>query len=219
MTSVLLVDDEDLLREGLRMMLEAEDDIAVVGEGRTGADAIRLVMELDPDVVLMDIRMPELDGIEATRRITRSHPRSRVLVLTTFDLDEYVYRALKAGASGFLLKDARREQLVSSVRAVSSGDTPLASTIARRLIADFCERPDPGAPSPSPAVNRLSERERVVLDLLARGASNAEIAATLFLAETTVKTHVARVLAKLDLRDRIHVVVWAYETGHVRPAT
>jgi DNA-binding NarL/FixJ family response regulator len=217
-TSVLVVDDEDLLREGLRMMLEAEADLEVVGEAATGAQAVQQARELDPDVVLMDIRMPELDGIEATRRLTRAHPRSRVLVLTTFDLDEYVYRALKAGASGFLLKDARREQLVGAVRAVAHGDTPLSPAVLRRLVADFCDRPDPGVPAEPDVLQRLSERERDVLHQLARGASNTEIAQALFLAETTVKTHVARILSKLDVRDRVHVVVWAYESGFVRPA-
>ena len=219
MTSLLIADDEELLREGLRMMLEAEPDFTVVGEASTGADSIRMTRELDPDVVLMDIRMPELDGIEATRRLSLSHPRTKVLVLTTFDLDEYVYRALKAGASGFLLKDARREQLVSAVRAVASGDTPLAPAVIRRLVGDFCERPDPGVATVPAVLHRLSDRERQVLEWLARGASNSEIASALYLAETTVKTHVARVLAKLDLRDRVHVVVWAYESGLVRPGS
>jgi DNA-binding NarL/FixJ family response regulator len=214
---LLLVDDEDLLREGLRMMLDAEPDLQVVGEGGTGVDAVSLAREHAPDVVLMDIRMPELDGIEATKRIVRDHPATRVLVLTTFDLDEYVYRALRAGASGFLLKDARREQLVGAVRSVAAGDTPLAPAVTRKLVAGFCHGPDPAGSAAPAVIERLSDRERDVLNLLARGASNAEIAGALFLAETTVKTHVARVLAKLDLRDRVHVVVWAYESGWVRP--
>jgi DNA-binding NarL/FixJ family response regulator len=213
---VLLVDDQDLVREGLRMLIEAEPDLQVVGEARTGLEAITAAGELDPDVVLMDVRMPELDGIEATRRLVARGSRARVLVLTTFDLDEYVYQAMKAGASGFLLKDARREQLTSGIRAVAAGDCLLAPAATRRLIEDFCRRPEPGATSPE-VVSRLSDREIQVVRLLAQGLSNAEIAAQLFLGETTVKSHVARILAKLDLRDRVQTVVFAYESGLVSP--
>jgi DNA-binding NarL/FixJ family response regulator len=210
---VLLADDQALVREGLRMMVEAEPDITVVGEAATGADAVAACRRLQPDVVLMDIRMPELDGIEATRRLTEGGSSSKVLVLTTFDLDEYVYRAMKAGASGFLLKDATREQLVAAIRTVLGGDALLAPSITRRLIEDFCSRPEPDAERAA----SLSDREREVVVLIARGLSNAEIAASLFLSEATVKSHVARVLAKLDLRDRVQVAVFAYESGLVRP--
>jgi DNA-binding NarL/FixJ family response regulator len=213
---VLLADDQDLVREGLRMMVEAESDIRVVGDARNGVEAIAETKRLDPDVVLVDVRMPELDGIEATRRIVAAGSRARILVLTTFDLDEYVYAAMKAGASGFLLKDARREQLVSAIRTVSAGESLLAPAITRRLIEDFCARPAPGT-SVSDALNTLSERELDVLRLMARGRSNNEIATDLFISETTVKSHVARILAKLDLRDRVQAVVFAYESGLVRP--
>jgi DNA-binding NarL/FixJ family response regulator len=212
---VLLADDQDLVREGLRMILDNEDDIEVVGEAGNGKQALEKARLLDPDVVLMDVRMPELDGIEATRRLAASGLRARVLVLTTFDLDEYVYRALKAGASGFLLKDTRREQLVAALRTIAGGDALLAPAITRRLIEDFCRGPDPGG-MPEAAAS-LSERELEVLRLLARGLSNSEIAAELFLGEATIKSHVARILAKLDLRDRVQTVVFAYESGLVRP--
>jgi DNA-binding NarL/FixJ family response regulator len=198
------------------MMLEAEGDITVLGEAGTGREALDAARELDPDVVLMDVRMPELDGIEATARLVRAGGRARVLVLTTFDLDEYVWRAMKAGASGFLLKDARREQLAAAVRTVAAGEALLAPSITRRLIEDFCERPPPTAGTPD-AVAHLSERELEVLRLVARGLSNAEIAGHLHLSDATVKSHVARILAKLDLRDRVQTVVFAYETGVVRP--
>jgi DNA-binding NarL/FixJ family response regulator len=213
---VLLADDQDLVREGLRMMVEAEDDISVVGEARNGVEAIAEAKRLDPDVVLVDVRMPELDGIEATRRIVANGSRARILMLTTFDLDEYVYAAMKAGASGFLLKDARREQLVTAIRTVAGGESLLAPSITRRLIEDFCARPAPGAVAPA-EVQSLSERELDVLRLMARGSSNAEIASDLFISETTVKSHVARILAKLNLRDRVQSVVFAYEAGLVRP--
>jgi DNA-binding NarL/FixJ family response regulator len=214
-TSVLLVDDQELVRQGLRMLVEAEPDIEVVGEAANGVDALALARELEPDVILMDIRMPELDGIEATRQLVASGSRSRVLVLTTFDLDEYVYRAMQAGASGFLLKDARREQLVGAIRTVQEGDALLSPAITRRLIEDFCRQAPPGLPAET--LTTLTDRERDVLSLLARGRSNAEIAGELFLGETTVKSHVARILAKLGLRDRIQIVVFAYESGLVRP--
>jgi DNA-binding NarL/FixJ family response regulator len=216
MISVVVADDQELVREGLRMMLDAEPDISVVGEAADGNEALLGVDRHNPDVLLMDVRMPTLDGIEATRRLTASGARARVLVLTTFDLDEYVYLAMKAGASGFLLKDATREQLASAVRTVAGGQSLLAPAITRRLIEDFCSRPQPSAGLPD-AVSGLSERELGVLQLLARGLSNAEIAKTLYLGETTVKSHVARILAKLSLRDRIQAVVFAYETGLITP--
>jgi DNA-binding NarL/FixJ family response regulator len=210
---VLLADDQVLVREGLRMMVEAEPDITVVGEAGTGTEALAACRRLQPDVVLMDVRMPELDGIEATRRLADGGSTAKVLILTTFDLDEYVYRAMKAGASGFLLKDGTREQLVAAIRTVLSGDALLAPAITRRLIEDFCRRPEPQ----DVVAGSLSEREREVVALVAKGLSNAEIAGALFLAEATVKSHVAKVLAKLDLRDRVQVAVFAYESGLVRP--
>lgn len=218
MISVVLADDQDLVREGLRMMVEAEPDIRVVGDARNGVEAIAETKRLDPDVVVVDVRMPELDGIEATRRIVANGSRARVLVLTTFDLDEYVYAAMKAGASGFLLKDARREQLVTAIRTVAEGESLLAPSITRRLIEDFCQRPAPGSTAP-PELESLSERELDVLRLIARGLANAEIATKLFISEATVKSHVARILAKLNLRDRVQSVVFAYESGLVRPGS
>ncbi|MFL5865938.1 MAG: response regulator [Thermoleophilaceae bacterium] len=216
MIRVVIADDQDLVREGLRMMLDAEKDIEVVGEAANGAKALDAARDNDPDVVLMDVRMPEVDGLEATARLVDSNARTRVLVLTTFDLDEYVYRAMKAGASGFLLKDANREQLAAAVRTVAAGDALLAPAITRRLVEDFCRRPPPSA-GPPPAAEELSDRELEVLRLLAQGMSNAEIAGELFLSEATVKSHVARILGKLGLRDRVQAVVFAYESGIVRP--
>ena len=216
MISVLIVDDQDLVREGLRMLLEAEPDLCVAGEAGNGSQALAQARRLDPDVVLMDVRMPEMDGIEATTQLVRSGCRARILMLTTFNLDEYVYRAMKAGASGFLLKDASREQLAGAVRTVSAGEALLAPAITRRLIEDFCRGPAPGAAAGS-ATGRLSERELEVVRLVAQGLSNAEIAAKLYLSEATIKSHVARILAKLGLRDRVQVAVFAYETRH-RPA-
>ena len=213
---VLVTDDQALMRTGFRMILNAQNDIEVVGEAIDGADAIRQFERLGPDVVVMDVRMPTMDGIEATRRLTAADPPARVLILTTFDLDEYVYEALRVGASGFLLKDRPPEELVAAVRIVASGDALLAPTVTRRLIEEFARR--------SPAVGQvetklagLTEREREVLVLMARGQSNAEIATTLYVAETTVKTHVGRVLHKLRLRDRAQAVVLAYESGLVQP--
>jgi DNA-binding NarL/FixJ family response regulator len=213
---VVIADDQDLVREGLRMMLEAEPDIEVVAEARNGNEALDAARSLDPDVLLMDVRMPELDGLEATARLVGSHADTRVLVLTTFDLDEYVYRAMKAGASGFLLKDANRVQLAAAVRTVAAGEALLAPAITRRLIEDFCRRPPPSA-GPPPVVHELSPRELEVLRLLARGQSNAEIAADLVLSEATIKSHVAHVLSKLGVRDRVQAVVLAYESGIARP--
>jgi DNA-binding NarL/FixJ family response regulator len=216
-TRVLIADDQALMRGGFRMILDAEDDIEVVGEAIDGEDAVRQYAALQPDVVVMDVRMPTMDGIEATRQLTAGASRARVLILTTFDLDEYVYRALRAGASGFLLKDRPPEELVAAVRVVADGDALLAPSVTRRLIEEFARRPDP--PPPPAAMNDLTEREREVLVCMARGLSNREIARELFVAETTVKTHVGRVLQKLDLRDRAQAVVVAYESGLVRPGS
>jgi DNA-binding NarL/FixJ family response regulator len=214
---VLLVDDQALLRAGLRMILENADDMAVVGEADEGAAATALAIESRPDVILMDIRMPEVDGLEATRRIRASLPDGpRILILTTFDLDEYVYSALRAGASGFLLKDTLAADLLSAIRVVARGDAIVAPPVTRRLI----ERHIGGSGDPLPrsgaALGVLTEREREVLELIARGLSNAEIAGRLFLTEGTVKGHVSRILAKLGLRDRVQAVIFSYECGLVR---
>jgi DNA-binding NarL/FixJ family response regulator len=214
--SVLIVDDQDLVREGLRMLLEAEPDMSVAGEAGDGNQALAQARRLDPDVILMDVRMPEMNGIEATTRLVQGGSRARILMLTTFNLDEYVYHALKAGASGFLLKDAHREQLASAVRAAAAGETLLAPAITRRLIEDFCHGPAPGAAATTTA-GRLTERELGVVRLVAQGLSNIEIAGKLYLSEATVKSHIARILAKLGLRDRVQVAVFAYENGIVRP--
>ena len=215
MIDVLIADDQALVREGLRMMLEAEPDIRVVAEAGDGSQAVAQVRAQPVDVVLMDVRMPEMDGIEATRELVRSGSAARVLILTTFDLDEYVYKAMKAGASGFLLKDATRDQLASGVRTVAAGEALLAPSITSRLIADFCRRPAYDASAG--AASTLTAREAEVLQQVAEGRSNAEIAAQLFLGEATVKSHVARILDKLQLRDRVQIVVFAYESGLVRP--
>ena len=210
---VLVVDDQALVRAGFRMILEAEPDLIVVGEARDGQDALVQVEACHPDVVLMDVRMPGLNGIEATRRILnrKTQPGPKVIMLTTFNMDEYVHDALLAGASGFLLKDAPPEQLVEGIRAVVSGEALLSPAITRRLIEVYLDRPPGGAP---PAVlDSLTPREREILLLLAQGLSNAEIADQLVVAETTVKTHVARVLMKLGLRDRVQAVIFAYESG------
>jgi DNA-binding NarL/FixJ family response regulator len=212
---VLLVDDQRLVRSGFRMILGTEPGFEVVGEAADGAEAVESVRELAPDVVLMDVRMPGMDGLEATRRIVDgSDEAPRVLVLTTFDLDEYVYEALRAGASGFLLKDAPEEQLVAGVRIVADGGALFAPAVTRRLIEEFARR---DAQAPPPALDELTTREVEVLRLLARGFSNAEIAAELVVSDHTVKTHVARILQKLDLRDRTQAVIAAYESGLVKP--
>jgi DNA-binding NarL/FixJ family response regulator len=214
---VLIADDQQMVRQGFTVLLNAQSGIEVVGQAVDGLDAVAKVAELAPDVVLMDIRMPELGGIEATRRITVATPQIKVLVLTTFDLDEYVYEALRAGASGFLLKDASAEQLAEAVRVVAAGDALLAPGVTRRLIAEFSRlNGTPRTPLKS-RVGDLTERETEVLALIAQGLSNAEIAEHLVVAEQTVKTHVGRILVKLGLRDRTQAAVFAYESGLVRP--
>jgi DNA-binding NarL/FixJ family response regulator len=217
---VLIADDQALVRGGFRRILDAEPDIEVVAEAGDGAEVLELAARYRLDVALMDIRMPRLDGIEATRRLLAEprKPLTRVLVLTTFDLDDYVYEALHAGASGFLLKDVPPEQLAPAVRVVAAGDALLAPSITRHLIEQFARRPVPGRQT-STSLRALTPRELDVLRLLARGMSNAEIAEQLIIGEATVKTHVAHVLAKLDLRDRIHAVVYAYESGLVEPGS
>ena len=214
---VLLVDDQALVRGGFRSILEGQDDVEVVGEASDGAEAITAALALAPDVILMDVRMPRLDGIEATRRLLADgRCAARVLMLTTFDEDEYVYEALRAGASGFLLKSAPPRELAGAVRTVAAGDALLAPEITRRMVEDYVRRPRL-RPDGSTALETLTGRELEVLGLIARGRSNAEIGAELFLSEPTVKTHVTRVLAKLGLRDRVQAVVFAYESGLVQP--
>ena len=218
--SILLADDQPMLRLGFRLVLDAQDDMQVVGEAGDGAAALRLVQANHPDVVLMDVRMPGMDGIEATRRIVASASTTRVLILTTFDLDEYAYAGLRAGASGFLLKDVPPNDLLSAIRAVASGDAVVAPAVTRRLLDAFLPHlPDPGRGPGAlpPEVKELTAREREILTEVAAGLSNAEIAERLVLAEATVKTHVGRMLSKLGLRDRVQAVVYAYEHGLVRP--
>jgi DNA-binding NarL/FixJ family response regulator len=214
MTSVVVVDDQGLVRAGLVSILRTTPDLTVAGEASDGAEAVRVVRETDPDVTLMDVRMPEMDGIEAARRL--ADHRTAIIMLTTFDMDEYVYAAMKVGARGFLLKDGRPEALIESVRAASRGDALLAPAITRRLVEQFVRRPAPGESQPE-ALRRLTARECEVLVEVARGRSNAEIAKRLFLSEATVKTHVTRMLTKLGLRDRAQAVVLAYESGLVQP--
>jgi DNA-binding NarL/FixJ family response regulator len=215
--SVIIADDQALMRSGLRMLLERADGITVIAEAADGDAAVGLVREHQPDVVLMDIRMPGMDGIEATRRIVNDpSSATTVLILTTYDLDEYVYHAIRAGASGFLLKTSPPPQLVAAIHAVAAGDTLLAPEITRRLLEEYVRRPPPGAARP-PALEELTVREVEVLRLVATGHSNAQIATKLFVSEPTVKTHINRLFRKLGVRDRIHAVVLAYETGLVRP--
>ena len=215
MIRVVLADDHDLVRGGFRVMLEAEPDIRVVGEASDGRDAVEAVRRARPDVVVMDIRMPEVDGIEATRRIAAAGLPARVLVVTTFDLDEYVFAALRAGASGFLLKESKPEQLAEAVRTLAAGDALLAPPVTRRLVEHFAQTAQPDERMLA-ALDELTEREREVLTLVARGLSNAEVGRAIFLSETTIKTHVSRVLEKLGLKSRTQAVVAAYETGLVR---
>jgi DNA-binding NarL/FixJ family response regulator len=216
---VLLVDDQELMRMGFRMVLGAQDDIDVVGEAGDGREAVALVATARPDVVLMDIRMPEMDGLEATRHIVAADPATRILILTTFDLDEYVFGALRAGASGFLLKDTEPDALLDAVRVVAAGDALLAPSVTRRLIERFTEQGEvPAAAQPvHPGVALLTDREAEVLAAVARGLSHAEIAEALFIAHATAKTHVSRLLTKLDCRDRAQLVMVAYEAGIAVP--
>jgi DNA-binding NarL/FixJ family response regulator len=221
-TRVLLADDQALLRMGFRLVLEAEEDIEVVGEAADGAAAVRMVSALAPDVVLMDVRMPGVNGIDATAQIAADHPRTRVLILTTFDLDEYAFAGLRAGASGFLLKDTRPAELVAAIRTVASGDAVVSPRVTRRMLEIFGSHLPAGAArtphdGADPRLAALTTREREVLELVAEGLSNAEIAARLTVSEPTVKTHVGKVLAKLGVRDRVQAVVLAYETGLVTP--
>jgi DNA-binding NarL/FixJ family response regulator len=216
MVRILIADDEALVRGGFRLILEAHPELEVVGEAEDGFEAVRLTRDLDPDVVLMDVRMPRLDGVEATKRIMAEAQGSRVLVLTTFDLDEYVYEAMRAGASGFLLKTVPPRQLIAAILDVADGDVLLAPEITKRLVERFVSRPAPGSAAP-PELAELTPRELEVLALIARGHSNAEIAAHLVIAETTAKTHVARILMKLGLRDRAQAVMVAYESGLAEP--
>jgi DNA-binding NarL/FixJ family response regulator len=214
---VLIVDDQALVRSGFRMILEARDDLEVVGEAANGAEAVELAAGLEPDVVLMDVRMPVMDGVEATRRLLTAGSAARVIILTTFDLDEYVFEALRAGASGFLLKDVQPTQLVEAIRVVASGEALLAPSVTRRLLDRFAASFGAAELKPPAALDSLTTRELEILHLIAAGLTNAEIAARLFLSETTVKTHVSSVLRKLALRDRVQAVVFAYEAGLVKP--
>jgi DNA-binding NarL/FixJ family response regulator len=215
MINILIADDQAMVRSGLRMILESEPDLVVVDEAADGAQAVRIAKRERPDVVLMDVRMPEMDGLEATRLISADLNEVRVIVLTTFDIDEYVYGALRAGASGFLLKDAPADDLVAAIRVVAGGDALLAPSVTRRIIERFAAGPDPDRSIEG--LDDLTDRETEVLRLLARGLSNSEIAEELFVSEATVKTHVSHVLTKLGIRDRVQAVVAAYESGLVTP--
>jgi DNA-binding NarL/FixJ family response regulator len=219
MTTVLIADDQALVRVGLRKILETEPDTETVGEAGDGEEAVSEARRLKPDVVLMDIRMPVLDGIEATRRIVSAQPSTRVLILTTFGLDTYVYDTLRAGASGFMLKDAPPEEIAAAIQIVARGDALLAPAVTRQVIEEFARNTPAPTPEPPRAVEELTPREHEVLDLLARGLSNAEICERLVISEATAKTHVARVLQKLDLRDRVQAVIYAYESGLVTPGS
>ncbi|MCG7210621.1 MULTISPECIES: response regulator [Streptomyces] len=219
MTTVLIVDDQQLQRYAFHLLLDSVPETEVVGEAAHGTEAVRMAAELRPDVVLMDVRMPGMDGIEATRRITAAGDRSRVLVLTTFDLDEYVHAALRAGASGFLLKDARPDELLAGIRAVAVGDAVIAPALTRRLLHEFSQvvPPAAGDPAGDPRLGALTEREREILVAIGRGWNNSEIAARFVVSESTVKTHVGRVLAKIGARDRVQAVIFAYDHGLARP--
>ncbi|MFF0432627.1 response regulator [Streptomyces sp. NPDC004327] len=222
MTTVLIADDQPMQRFGFRMLLESQDDMTVLGEAGGGAEAVRLVDRHHPDVVLMDIRMPGLDGIEATRRIVAAGSRTRVLIVTTFDLDAYAYDGLRAGASGFLVKDAQPEELLAGIRAVAAGDAVVAPSLTRRLLDTYLHHLPPAAPSPrqdDPRLASLTDREREILTVVAQGWSNTEIATRLHLAESTVKTHITRILAKTGSRDRVQAVILGYDTGLVSPST
>ena len=219
MTTVLLADDQALVRVGLRKILDTEPDTEVIGEASDGDDAIAQARELRPDVVLMDIRMPVLDGIEATRRIVLADRNTRVLILTTFGLDNYVYEALRAGASGFMLKDAPPEEIAAAVQIIARGDALLAPAVTRHVIEEFARHPPPPASTRPLQLEELTPREQEVLHLLARGLSNPEISEQLVISEATAKTHVARILQKLDLRDRVQTVIYAYETGLIAPGS
>ena len=216
MTRVLIADDQALVRAGFRVLIDSAPDLEVVGEASDGREAVELVASTDPDVVLMDIRMPEMDGLAATREIAKSAEGPRVIILTTFDIDEYVFEALRAGASGFLLKDIEPDDLLHAVRVVAAGEALLAPSVTRRLIEEFATRPDPHRMPPA-ALDVLTEREREVMALVAQGLSNAEIADSLVISPATAKTHVSRVMMKLGARDRAQLVVAAYETGLVAP--
>ncbi|EOD69516.1 response regulator [Amycolatopsis vancoresmycina] len=216
-TRILLCDDQQLVRVGLRMIVESQDDLTVVGEAGNGEEAIALAHELQPDLVLMDVRMPVLDGVAATGRICAELPDVRVLVITTFDLDEYAYAALRGGASGFLVKDAPSEEMLVAIRGVLRGDSMVSPSVTRRLLDRYLAHDR--APVDVAKLGVLTEREKDVLGLVARGLSNGEIAAKLYIGETTVKTHLGRILSKLQLRDRVHAVVFAYESGLVRPGS
>lgn len=217
MIRVMLVDDQAMVRVGFRMIIETEADLTVVGEATDGREAVDMVDRCRPDVVLMDVRMPRMDGLEATAIVTARPDAPRVLMLTTFDAEDYVYTALRSGASGFLLKDAPAEQLIEAIRVIHRGDAVLAPSVTRMLIAEVARRPTVDRSAAAPGIDELTDRELEVMRLLARGLSNAEIAEALFLGEATVKTHVGRVLAKLDVRDRVQAVVVAYESGLVTP--
>ena len=214
MIDILIADDQAMVRSGFRLILESEPDLQVVGEAENGREAVRLAKRDKPAVVLMDVRMPVMDGLEATREITATVPDTKVIVLTTFDLDDYVYGALRAGASGFLLKDAEGDQLIEAVRVIANGDAIIAPSITKRLISEFADRPEAGN---AEGLDQLTEREVDVLRLVAKGMSNAEIGEELFVSETTVKTHVSHILTKLHLRDRVQAVVAAYESGLIKP--
>ncbi|MEW1632258.1 response regulator transcription factor [Streptomyces sp. NPDC089173] len=222
MTTVLIADDQPMQRFGFRMLLESQDDMTVVGEAGNGTEAINLIARHQPDVTLMDIRMPGLDGIEATRRIIRSGSRTRILIVTTFDLDAYAYDGLRAGASGFLVKDAQPEELLSGIRAVAAGDAVVAPSLTRRLLDAYAQHlpAAPGSPATSsdPRITALTDREREILTVIGQGWSNTEIATRLHLAESTVKTHVTRILAKTGCRDRVQAVILAYDTRLVTPS-